>query len=472
MTVRALPPLLRESLGPKDQERLRTGLGRIRSDPVAAAIALRGWVPHPAQREVLRRLDVREGKVKLGIVNAGTGWGKTDVIAELHSEVAESKKGVACLAASRSQEQANLAIKRLIAYWTSNPVALSMLDDIVYSPYPTVYLKGGSYITARTTKDDCQNLRGPEWDFVTLDEMSFGSEFAWHFLTTRVRKSNGPVIGFSSPQEEWYEDLYNEFDEARLGGDETLYAYSGPATENPWLHPEYFERMKARLPDILYRQEVLAEFVGSNVHTFRKEHLLKIFDAGLPVSTRPVSGHKYGQGWDMGVESTAGVGYVCDVTARDLIIGVHGERHENTTWPHLQRRVETNVRDYRGRKAIDYTGVGNAAGQNLRVHVRPEEKIVFSPTVRYDLCVEAMKFVEEHADRPSGLTSLLLPANGPWAPLRDEMRKHKLSLAKKKDSKSLKDRAGMKWDSLDAFLLMCHAANMALKYSGSRLEAA
>lgn len=472
MKAHELTLRIREQFSPRELESVLRCIGRIRRDPVAAAIGVRGWVPHPGQSTVLRALDVREGIVKLAIVNAGTGWGKTDVIAELHSEVMEAKPGAACLAASRSQEQANLAIKRLLAYWTTNPVAYAMFDRYVASPYPTIYAKNGAYVTARTTKDDCVNLRGPEWDFVTLDEMAHGAEYAWHFLTTRVRKSNGPVIGFSNPREEWYEDLYNEFEDSMLTGDPTVYAYTGPADENPHLHPEYFERMRKRLPALLYDMEVLAKFVGANVHTFRKEHLAKIFDPELPHTVAPVRGHRYGQGWDMGVESTAGVGLIADCTAKELVIGSHAERHEATIWPHLQRRVEENVRRYPGRKAIDFTGVGNAAGQNLRVHVRDEEKIVFSPVVRYDLCVEAMKFVEERADAPAGLSGLLMPSTGVWAGVREQMRKHKLSLAKRQDSKSMKEKSGVTWDELDAFLLMCHAVNLANAARGPLVEAA
>lgn len=467
-----LPPELTRGMNAGERERLASGLYRTQRDPVFAAQALRGWTPHPGQAELLRALDVREGRVKLALVNCGTGWGKSDTIAELHAEVATAIPGAKCLMASRSQEQANLAFKRLVVAMTTNPIMAQLVDRVIASPYPTLYLKNGSFITARTTKDDCVNLRGPEWDFITLDEAAFGDEFAWHFLTTRVRMSNGPVIAFSSPNEEWFEELWHEFDDAHGDGKEDVYAYQGPATENPHLSPEFFERMKERLPDVLYQQEVLAQFVGSNVHTFRREHLARIFDDALPVSTPPVRGHRYGQGWDLGIESTSASGIVLDATSRELVIGAHMETYPaaTMTWPILQRKVEECVRKYPGRKALDWTGVGKAAGQNLRVHVRAEEQFVFTGATRYDLCVEAMKFVETMADLERPIVSLVLPAGGPWGELRAQMRKHKLHLAKKKDSKSMGGAGGTTWDELDAFLLSVHATKVALARSGSLLE--
>jgi hypothetical protein len=457
----ALPDELGRTLDDRGRRLVLEGLRRTTRDPVYAATTLRGWAPHPGQAEVLRALDVREGTVKLALVNCGTGWGKSDLIAELHAEIATAIPGAKCLMASRTQEQANLAFKRLVVSMTTSPLMLALVDRVVASPYPTLVLKNGAFITARTTKDDCVNLRGPEWDFISLDEAAFGDEFAWHFLTTRVRMSNGPVIGFSSPSEEWFEDLWHEFDDARLDGKADVYAYTGPATENPHLSPEFFARMKERLPDLLYRQEVLAEFVSSNVHTFRREHLERIFDDALPASSPPVRGHRYGLGWDLAVESAAAVGIALDA---------HMETWRGSSWPHVQRRVEETARAYRGAKAIDYTGVGNAAGQNLRVHVREEEKFVFSGPSRYELCVEAMKFVETMADLERPIVSLALPTSGPWGELRNQMRKHKISIAKKKDSKSLGGAGAVTWDELDAFLLAVHATKVALSRSGSLLE--
>ena len=467
--ISRLPEILANGLSPREQAEFLRHLGRVKSDPVAAAIALRGWTPFPGQGQVLRDLDVREGRVKLACICCGTGWGKTDLIAELHSEAAESRPAMKCLAASRSQDQANLVVKRLIASWMDHPVASRMVDHVQLSPYPTIYLKNRSYITARTTKDECRALRGPEWDFITFDEAAFGDEFAWHFLTTRVRKSNGPVFCFSSPEEDWFEALWHEFDDAREDGNETLYAYHAPATENPHLSPEYFARMKERLPDILYRREVLAEFVGSNTNTFKKEHLKRIFDDSLAPSVPAVRGHRYGLGWDLAIDSAAAVGIALDCTSPETVFGAHMETWRNTSWPHVQRRVEETTRAYRGRKAIDWTGVGKAAGQNLRVHVRPEEQFVFSGPTRYELCVEAMKFVETMADLERPIVSLLLPTAGPWGELRGQMRRHKLSLAKKKDSKSLKDKSST-WDELDAFLLAVHATKMSIARRGSRIE--
>jgi hypothetical protein len=467
-----LPDRIARGLTRGEVDLILEGLGEIKSDPVAAAIGLRGWFPFPGQAEVLRALDVREARVKQAAIACGTGWGKTDMIAELHSSVAESVPGSACLAASRSQEQANLVLKRLLESWTLDPVARLMVADTVTSPFPKIVLKNGSYITARTTKDDCKALRGPEWDLITLDEAGHGDEYAWHFLTTRVRKSNGPVIAFSSPGEEWFEDLYHDLEGLADAGRDEYYAYHAPGTDNPHLSADFFARMHERLPDVMYRMEVLAEFVGGNVHTFKREHLGRIFDPGLPVSSPPVGGHRYGQGWDMGIDSTAAVGIVHDATSRDLVIGAHMETHPaaTLTWPVLQRRVEGNVRAYPGRKALDYTGVGKAAGQNLRVHVRDEEQFIFTGATRYDLCVEAMKFVETMADTQRPVTSFLMPAAGPWAALREQMRKHKLYLARKQDSKSAKDVSGVTWDELDAFLLSIHAVNAALSRSGSLLE--
>jgi hypothetical protein len=81
-----------------------------------------------------------------------------------------------------------------------------------------------------------------------------------------------------------------------------------------------------------------------------------------------------------------------------------------------------------------------------------------------------MKFVETMADLERPIVSLALPTSGPWGELRNQMRKHKISIAKKKDSKSLGGAGAVTWDELDAFLLAVHATKVALSRSGSLLE--
>ncbi len=125
------------------------------------------------------------------------------------------------------------------------------------------------------------------------------------------------------------------------------------------------------------------------------------------------------------------------------------------------------MRAYPGRKALDWTGVGKAGGQNLKVHVREEEQITFSGPERYALAVDAMKFVEDAC--VGSITSLLLPEAGNWAGLRPQMRKHKLSLARKKDSKSLGDSA-FTWDEIDAFFLLVRALALGGRSRGSLVE--
>lgn len=457
-------------LSPEERAVVLKGLRRARKDPVVAARAFRGWTPHGGQAQVLRMIDAAEGKVKLAAISAGTGWGKTDCLSEMHSEVGQAKPGAKTLMASRSQDQADLGFKRMVASEVSNPISEAMVDRIALSPHPTLYRKNGSYTTSRTTKDNCVNLRGPEWDFITLDESAHGDEFAYQFLLTRVRKSNGPVILWSSPQEEWFADLWHELEDRMRSGDATVFAYRGPAQENPHLSVEFFERMRRELPRVLYEQEIEGKFVGSQVNTFRPEHLRLIFDRGLPTDTAPVRGHRYGLGWDLGVDATAAVGIALDCTDPNLILGAHIERHVHTVWPHVQRRVEESARAYPGRKSIDYTGVGKAATQNLRVHVREEEQFVFTGPSRYELCVDTMKWVEDLVERAAGIVSLHLPAEGDWNLLREQMRVHKLSMAKKKDSKSLGLREHT-WDEMDSFMLAGRAVRLA-RSRGSLVEAA
>lgn len=464
-----IPEAQLEGLNVRQRALVEHSIREAKRDPAANARVIHCWDPFDDQQDLLRALDVREGKVKVAAIDCGRGYGKTKIIAETHLEVAEAFPGAKCLAASRSQEQSELALTEIRGLLASSRASASMVDEkgSRKSPHPFIRLKNGSTIHSRTTEDDAVSLRGSEFDFITLDEAAFVPEAVWHFLLTLVRKSNGPVLAFSTPGEDWFEDLFHKLEDRRRDGDESVLAWQAPASLNPHLAPDYFARARADMPEVFYNREILAQFVGGHIHTFRREHLEKIFDPRLAPSVPPIPGHRYGLGWDLAAEGDA-VGLVADCTAPELVIGVHAEKHSQTVWPHVQARVEDTARKYPGRKAIDYTGVGKSAGQNLKVHVREEEKIIFTTTSRYELCVEAMKFVEDRAEKQ--IVSLALPAGGVWSEVRDDLRKHKLSMAKKRDSKSMGEIGGKTWDALDAFLLMVHAVNQQIKYRGSLVE--
>lgn len=468
--VGILPESLVRGLSLPERKHLAAGLMSARLDPAYHARAIHGWDPFEDQRAFLRALDVREGKVKTCIKRAGRGYGKTKEIAEIHLELAEAAPGVKTLAASRSQSQAELSIREINAMLNSNAAAHAMFDRWRLSPYPILFMKGGSQVHFCTLDDGGEGRRGSEFDLITVDEAGFIGEEVWSLLIALLRKSNGPIIGFSTPGEEWFDELFDSLEDRRRDGDESVLAWSAPATLNPHLAPDYFARARADMPEMLYRREILAEPVGGHLHTFRREHLEKVFDKDLPSHVDPVGGHRYGLGWDLAVEGAA-VGIVADCTARELVLGVHAEKHSETHWPHVKARIEDTVRKYPGRKALDATGLGGKIGiDTLHVHVRDEERFIFTAQSRYALCLEAMKFVEDRASKD--VPELLLPTGGVWVELRDDMRKHKLSMAKKRDSKSLGEMGGKTWDALDAFMLMVHAVNTQIRYRGTLVEAA
>jgi hypothetical protein len=90
------------------------------------------------------------------------------------------------------------------------------------------------------------------------------------------------------------------------------YSVQLPTTVNPYIAPSEVEDMRRTMPERVYRQEVLAEFMESGGGVFRNVRAA----ATAPAQEAAVDGHEYVLGVDWGKQVDATVVTVLDVTER------------------------------------------------------------------------------------------------------------------------------------------------------------
>lgn len=130
----------------------------------------------------------------------------------------------------------------------------------------SVELPGGGEVQVRTAADP-DELRGEGLAFAVLDEAAYMVEAAWkEALRPALADKQGRALFISTPagMVNWLADLWQTHEQDPDWGLHHRSSY-----ENPYLAREELDQLRVELGELLYRQEVLAEFVELEGQLFR-----------------------------------------------------------------------------------------------------------------------------------------------------------------------------------------------------------
>ncbi len=269
---------------------------------------------HPAQK-VVRDCDSR-----FIVLSAGRRWGKTMLGTLLCMSYGLQGKRAWWIAPSYAISEVGWRPLRKFA--AQIPFAsINKVERIIRYP-------GGGEVRVRSA-DDPQSLRGEGLDFVVFDEASYTKKEAW---TEAVRPAladrNGRALFISTPRgRNWLYDLF------RLGesGEPGWASFRFPTSSNPHIPPEEIEAARRDLPEIIFRQEFLAEFVDSNGAVFRKVH--DAISTDIPTERLPE------RQYIIGVDVASSNDYTVVVVMDDMRRVVFIDRFNRTEYPVLADRI-------------------------------------------------------------------------------------------------------------------------------------
>ena len=126
-----------------------------------------------------------------------------------------------------------------------------------------------------------------------------------------------------------------------------------PSTANPHVPASELESLKTDVPERVYRQEILAEFLEDAGGVFRK--VTEAVDRGRRSDTGPIAGHRYSTGIDLArVED-----FTVITTLDSKGIQVYHERFNQISWERQISAIKAVLARYPGQAVMDSTGVGD-----------------------------------------------------------------------------------------------------------------
>jgi len=215
------------------------------------------YTPHPKQLEVHGALS---SDIKYCVISIGRQFGKTLLAENQATKWALEEIGWKVGWISPTYKQAKKVFKEIVR-------AIEALE------YVTNINRGDLVIEFNTgssiqfySAEAYDSIRGETFDALICDEFAFFKPEAWNeVLKATVLVRGKKVLILSTPRGK--NQFYQLFNLAEHN--KNYISFKGTSYDNPFIDPEEIKEAQRNLPDHVFRQEYLAEFLDNGSSVFR-----------------------------------------------------------------------------------------------------------------------------------------------------------------------------------------------------------
>ena len=277
--------------------------------------------PHAGQ------LEVHNSDARFKVLSAGRRWGKTRLGVNECLDVAA--QGGRAWWVSPSYKTSEVGWRPLRQIVRKIPGAeIRLVDRVVNFP-------GGGFVAVRSA-DNPDSLRGEGLDFVVMDECAFMQREAWtEAIRPALSDRQGKVLFISTPKgRNWLWEIYQR----GVSGEEGWQSWTFPTANNPYIAKEEIDAAKRDLPEMIFRQEYLAEFIDDAGGVFRR-----VQEAAVLEPKEYEEGKQYIAGVDVAASVDFTVVSVLDAESKEM---VYLDRFNRVDYPVLIDRLEAVYHRY------------------------------------------------------------------------------------------------------------------------------
>ena len=298
------------------------------------------WEPHAGQRAIM------EHPARFRIVACGRRWGKSEMCAHLALKRALVEPNSEIWWIGPRYDDAN-------DYGFDNMTPLLSPAVVAGEPKRTkpraIEFVNGSKISFRSAERE-DSLRGGGVDFLVIDESGSVPERAWtEELRPTLSDTLGDMIAIGTPKgRNWF---YRWYQRGQSEDHPNTASWQAPTYQNPHVPDSEIDDAEADMPERVFQQEYLAEFVDDVGGVFEAVRERTVEDYDLPVPpAEDVAGYTIGVDFARLEDYTAIV--VLDPDGRLVAF----DRLNQTTWRRIQSKIERLAEQYApARLAVDAT---------------------------------------------------------------------------------------------------------------------
>lgn len=256
---------------------------------------------HPAQ------VQVAKGASRFNTVACGRRWGKTKLGQHRLFETALTGKPVAWFSPT---------YKMLADVFREMRQTLHPLTFAINAQEHRIQTVNGGVIDMWSL-DQPDSARGRKYARIVIDEAGMIAKLgeAWQaVIRPTLTDYRGDAWLLSTPKGRNF--FWQCFEKGNDPALEDWRCWQMPTTANPFIDPAEVEQARKELPDRIFRQEYLAEFLedGGGVFRFVAE------SATATAQDRAIPGHQYVIGADWGRSNDYTVFTVIDLTTKEVVL--------------------------------------------------------------------------------------------------------------------------------------------------------
>jgi len=248
--------------------------------------------------------------------------------------------------------------------------------------------------------DNPDSIRGFGFQGLVIDEAASIPRDVWHYvLRPTIAQTLGWAVFVSTPKgRNWFYDLFTR----GLDPSETDYAsFTFPSNASPFFPAKEWEEARRTLPEDVFRQEYMAEFMEDSAGVFRG------IDGCLVNSEQStVNGEQYHRQVVIGCDVAKHTDWTV-LIAMDAETGrcFAMERFNMLDWPIQKERIVGFARKWRGRVILDATGVGDPIYDDLKRVLPDIEPFKLTQGSKMDLVQRLIVAVEQRQVSWPGIVS-------------------------------------------------------------------
>jgi len=297
--------------------------------------------PHPKQREIHKALET---DIKYCIVSIGRQFGKSTLGENQSIKWALENNHWKIGWVSPIYKQAKKVFK-------------DIEKAVVGCPFITNINKGDLILEFTTgssiqfySADAYDSIRGETFDALICDEFAFFRPEAWNeVLKATVLVRGKKVLILSTPKGK--NQFYNLFNLAEHNSN--YISFRGSSYDNPFIDPAEIKEAERNLPDHVFKQEYLAEFLDNGSSVFRNiQECIK-----TSVNTSSLYA-----GIDLGRSDDYTVLTIVD----NNNIEVYSERWRHMEWSTIINNIVEQLNKYRPNTLVESNGAQDAIFEQIR----------------------------------------------------------------------------------------------------------
>lgn len=312
-------------------------------------VQIEGFTPHSNQLEKIKQIET-DG-VKYIVLTTGRQYGKTLLAENLLLKWALENNKVNVMWISPVYSQARKVFNDIVNAIDASPI----LESANKSQFNIKLINGSNIFFRSGERPD--SLRGYTLDYLIVDEAAYIRDDVWNnVLRPTILVRGKKCLFISTPKgKNWFYGL------AMRGqsGDNPQYLYlQGTSYDTPYISPDEIDEAKRTLPEDIFRQEILGEFVDSGGEVFVDIDRYCV----LNNYTDKKSGKKYYGGVDFGRQN--------DYTALTIFDDegnvVYCWRERQKSWADIIQHIANKLRDYDALAQVECNGIGDVLYEQLK----------------------------------------------------------------------------------------------------------